>query len=136
MSTSIVLWRRLDDFDPEADFVRWACGIACNQIRKFRRERARSALHLSDEAWERVAAVRQRQSEWPESRQHYLTECIDRLPQSDRELLCRCCEGIASIKQVAEELGRPTNTVYKAMKRIRTTLKRCVDMAMRREGHQ
>ena len=134
--TSLVLWRRFDDFDPEADFVRWACGIACNQIRKFRRERAHSAVQLSDEAWERIAAVRERQSELLENRRLYLSECIDRLLEADLILLRRCCQRTASIKQVAEELNRPVNTVYKAVKRIRMTLKRCVDLIVRREGRQ
>ena len=133
--TSLVLWRRFSDFEPEGDFVRWACGIACNQIRKFRRERARSAVQFSDETLERIATVRQQRSEMLESRRRHLLQCVDSLPSDDRELLRRCCERAASIKQVAEELDRPANTVYKAMKRIREALKRCVDLAMRREEH-
>jgi len=132
--TSLVLWKKFNEFDLGADFVRWACGIAYNEVRKYRRLRGKSVLHLSAEAWERVAAVREQQSEWLEGRRRYLAECVDRLPESDRILLFRCCEGVASIKQVSEELGRPANTVYKAIKRIRTALKRCVDLAMRRES--
>ena len=134
--TSMVLWRRFGDFDPEADFVRWACGIACNQIRKLRRERSRSGLQISNEAWERVAAVRDRQTESLDSRQSFLKECVKKLQETDRILLSHSCKRTTSLKQVAEELNRPVNTVYKAMKRIRIALKQCVDLAMRREGRQ
>ncbi len=32
--TSLVLWRQFDQFDPQRDFVRWACGVALNQVRR------------------------------------------------------------------------------------------------------
>ncbi len=32
--TSLVLWRKFNDFRPDGDFVSWACGIAYNQARK------------------------------------------------------------------------------------------------------
>lgn len=131
-----MLWRRFDDFDPEADFVRWACGIACNQIRKLRRERSHSGLQLSNEAWERVAAARDRQKESLDSRRLFLAECVKKLQETDRILLSHYCKRTTSLKQVAEELDRPVNTVYKAMKRIRIALKQCVDLAMRKEGRQ
>ena len=39
--TSLVLWRKHEEFDPSRDFLRWACGIAHNLIRNFRKQHRR-----------------------------------------------------------------------------------------------
>ncbi len=33
--TSIVLWKKMQDFDTAGSFFHWACGIAFNEVRNF-----------------------------------------------------------------------------------------------------
>lgn len=37
--TSIVLWNKWDQYDPERDFVKWACGIARYEVFRYLRKR-------------------------------------------------------------------------------------------------
>ena len=43
--TSVVLWKKMDQFDTEGSFFHWACGIACNEVRNFLTVQRRSLLH-------------------------------------------------------------------------------------------
>jgi DNA-directed RNA polymerase specialized sigma24 family protein len=38
--------------------------------------------------------------------------------------------------EIAERLGRPVNTVYKALQRIRNSLLDCVDRTLRAQEHR
>ena len=134
--TSLVLWRKFDEFRPDGDFVKWACGVAYNQARKFRRERARAGLQFSDQLMERIAVARTENWELLETRRQVLAKCLEKLSDSDRELVRQCYEQPTTIKQAAEQMGRPVNTVYKALKRIRTALFECIDRTLRLEEGQ
>jgi RNA polymerase sigma-70 factor (ECF subfamily) len=138
--TSVVLLRRFGDFhfspnsaeDETEVFIRWGCGIALNHVRRLRRQRA-SMLQFSDQVLERIAVARQEHSALLESRRRFLPECLGKLAESDRELVSRCFRQTISIQAVAGQLGRPVNTLYKALTRIRAKLKECIDLAVRRE---
>jgi RNA polymerase sigma-70 factor, ECF subfamily len=138
--TSLVLLRRFDDFRRDPDgaeaeieaFIRWGCGIALNQVRRLRRQQA-SSVQFSDHVMQRIAVARTQYSELLESRRRFLPQCLEKLTASDRDLVARCFDKMTSIKSVAEQINRPANTVYKAVSRIRATLKRCIDSAVRQE---
>lgn len=138
--TSLVLLRRFGDFQPDASaglsesesFVRWGCGIALNQVRRLRRERA-SAIPFSEQTLDRIAAARERHSDILESRRRFLPDCLKKLPEADRDLAMRCFCRTTSIKAIAEQANRPVNTLYKAINRIRQRLKQCIDLAVRQE---
>lgn len=132
--TALILWRKFDEFRPEGDFSRWARGIAYNQARKFRREQARSGLQFSDTLVEQIVAVREENLEILEARRRILAECINKLSLRDRELIDGYHTAGLTIKQLAERLGRPANTAYKALQRIRLALFECVDHTLRSEG--
>jgi len=131
--TSLVLWRRFEEFDADRDFVRWACGVAINLVRKHRRERARRPVPFGDDTLERIVSARQQHADLLETRRRLLGECIAKLSESDRKLIQTCYEPATTFKQAAERLGRPANTVYKAIKRIRLALFECVDRRLRTE---
>ena len=56
--TSLTLWKTWARYDSRQDFVKWACGIAHNEVRNhLRKVRGRNVL-LSNEMLERLAALR------------------------------------------------------------------------------
>lgn len=58
-----------------------------------------------------------------------------KLHPSDRQLVQRCySEASPSFKAIAKDLGRPVNTVYKALNRIRRVLHQCIDRTLSAEG--
>lgn len=138
--TSLVLLRRFDEFQvastgPEHEaeaFIRWGCGIARNQVRTLRR--VRETVEFSEEMIGRISAAREQHSDLLEMRQQLLRECLAKLPECDRELVARCYQQTITVRQLAEQIHRPANTLYKAMTRIRATLRECIDRGMRREN--
>jgi RNA polymerase sigma-70 factor (ECF subfamily) len=62
---------------------------------------------------------------------------MGKLPAGDRQLVQRCySDSATSFKTIAEEAGRPVNTVYKALNRIRRALQQCIDRTLSTEGLQ
>ena len=64
-----------------------------------------------------------------------MERCADKLRPPDRELIgLRYLPG-ATVKRIAEQLGRPANSVCKSLARIRQTLWDCIndELAMKAE---
>ncbi len=131
----VVVWRLYDQFELGTDFVKWVSVIAHNQVRKFRRESRRGGFQLSDETCERLAADAARGADLFDFRREALRKCLGKLPSRERQLVERCYNhSSASFKTIAEDLGRPVNTVYKALNRIRRSLHECIDRTLAAEG--
>lgn len=131
----VILWREHETFQLGTDFVKWASVIAHNQVRKFRRQARRGGYQLSDAALEKIADETARTADLFDYRREALRSCIAKLPEDDRELVERCYSASsASFKGVAKDLGRPLNTVYKALNRIRRVLHQCIDRNLSTEG--
>jgi RNA polymerase sigma-70 factor (ECF subfamily) len=128
--TSVILWRKFDEFQSGTDFFRWAAQVARNKARDFRKGAARNRhRYWSDDLIESIAETRLTDSEWLMEQRSLLANCVRMLAPADRELIRRCFERSLSVKTVAEHLGRPVNTLYKALNRIRKVLMDCVDRA-------
>src|SRR5205823_4961777 len=89
--TSLILWKKFDDYDRTRSFFAWACGVAWLQVCNFLRKRRRERAHFSDELnlllVEAHAEVTDAELE---DRRDALARCVEKLPQQDRELLDQC----------------------------------------------
>lgn len=131
----VVVWRLYDQFELGTDFVKWVSVIAHNQVRKFRRESRRGGFQLSDETCDRLAVDASRGADLFDFRREALRKCLGKLAPRDRQLVQRCySHTTSSFKVTADEMGRPVNTVYKALNRIRRSLQECIDRTLSSEG--
>jgi RNA polymerase sigma-70 factor (ECF subfamily) len=131
----VVLWREYESFQLGTDFVRWVSVIAHNQVHRFRRQQRRVGPQLSDETVDLLAQDAVKRVDLLESRRDALHGCLDKLPDTDRQLVRHCYgDSRVSFKTAAEELGRPANSVYKAMNRIRRALYDCIERTLAVEG--
>ena len=70
-----------------------------------------------------------------EARRRALADCVTQLKEPDRELVSHCYGARrVTAKSVADQLGRPPGTVYKALNRIRGFLFDCIDRKVSSEG--
>jgi len=130
---SVTLWKQFETFEPGTDFVRWAAVVALNQVRNFRRTRSRDRHVFSNALLNQLADRRMRMLHEDQSRREALRQCMAKLRDVDRQLVERCYGDQRSFKAVAAEIGRPVNTVYKALNRIRATLMQCIERTLHNE---
>jgi RNA polymerase sigma-70 factor (ECF subfamily) len=123
-----------EKFEPGTDFGAWACSIARFRVLKFREQQARSPLFASEEVLDRIAETALSRSEQTEARKQALSRCIQQLSPRDSELLRQVYDpATRTLKQVAETLARPINSVYKAASRIHQMLFNCAQRTLRAE---
>jgi RNA polymerase sigma-70 factor, ECF subfamily len=85
---------------------------------------------LPDEQAQRA----ERACEQTDERLTALRQCVSRLNDSDRSLIRLRYENNRTIKQIAQEAGRPIHGMYNRMMRIYEALIRCIRLRMAGEG--
>jgi RNA polymerase sigma-70 factor (ECF subfamily) len=133
--TSLILWKKWREFDPERDFVRWACGIAYLEVRNtLRKQRAAGRVGLSEQILAQLADTRLEARGLLDARRQALAACLDRLRPGQRDLLERCYAGKDSVKLIAAEIGKTANGLYLTLKRLRRALFDCINQTLAAQG--
>ena len=131
----VVLWREHEKFQLGTDFVRWVSVIANNQVHRFRAKHKRKNFPIDEQILSDVADTAVGRADIFEFRREALRNCLGRLTPSDRQIVQQCYDHEStSFKSAAQRLGRPVNTIYKALNRIRRMLHRCIDQKLATEG--
>jgi RNA polymerase sigma-70 factor, ECF subfamily len=131
--TSLVLWRKFGEFEPESNFLAWACRVAFFEVRNFQRVASRDRLRFSDAVLAQLAEQRVINPENANRKRDFLLDCIERLSDDQRALLLRTYDDDKTIRQLAGEFDRAPQTLYNRLNRIRRTLFECVEAAMQRQ---
>jgi RNA polymerase sigma-70 factor (ECF subfamily) len=134
--TSTLLWQKYDTFIPGTNFRAWACRVALNKIREYRRARAKEPVCFS-EAF--IADVEQHLvdvADQGDQRSEALAKCLSKLIPRHRDLIARYYREGTSVKSIAESLSRTTDAVYKALNRIRGSLLDCVQHIVTTEDNR
>jgi len=132
--TCAVLWREFPNFRPDADFAPWALAIAYNQVRSHRHRARRLSAFVSGTLLQELVAEEERQSGLQQVRAEALEACLQQLPDSDQAVIDTYYGGSGTARDAAQILGRPVNTVYKALQRIRGGLYECIEAKVAAEG--
>lgn len=133
----VVLWREHEKFQLGTNFVKWVSVIANNQVHQFRYKTKRKNFPLDEGLISDVADSAVGRADIFELRRDALRSCLGRLSNDDRQIVQHCYDHeTKSFKAAAERLGRPVNTVYKALNRIRRMLHKCIDQKLATEGLQ
>jgi RNA polymerase sigma-70 factor (ECF subfamily) len=134
--TTVILWKKFDEYDATRSFLSWACGIGRLEAMNFLRARGRQKLYFSDEL---NLLLVEAQEAFPEDEQEErraaLSGCVEKLREGDRQLLQEVYAGGASPTQVAERLGRIPQSVQNSLRRIRRVLFECIERTLAQQGH-
>lgn len=128
--TSLVLWRKWDQFDREREFISWACGIARLQVFKFVRKNKSKRSYLNEIVLGEIADIAEREVQnlaRTETRLEALKQCVQRLEDDERKLIKRRYEDEWTTQRIARETSRPLVTIYKTLARARGKLSDCVN---------
>ena len=132
--TSLIMWRKWSEYREGSDFASWACGIARLEVFKFcRQKRRNTGIVLSDEILELVALEHQRQLDRSDKRTAAMLACIEELSKEQYELFVQRYSQKITTRALAEQLGRPPSTIYKAIDRTRSQLRDCIERRLAAE---
>jgi RNA polymerase sigma-70 factor (ECF subfamily) len=131
---SVILLNKEAQFEPGTNFLAWACQIARLEVYNYRRQLKRHGMVLSDALVETLAEEKLTLADESASRSDALRACLEQLSARDRDLIQQRYAQKTTSKQLAADLGRPANTVYKALGRIRDALFECVERKLKQEG--
>ena len=132
--TSLVLWRKFGEFEPESSFLAWALRVAFFEVQNFRRTAGRNRLRFDSDLVEQLARQRDVGPDRTSRRREFFQECIAKLTEEQRDLLRRAYEGGTSIRTLAGQLNRSPQTIYNRLSALRRALFECVEEAARRSG--
>ena len=132
--TNVVIWKKSRQFRPGTSFSAWACQIARFEVLKYRDTRRRGRLQFSQEFVELLAERAAQDTELLDRRRVALVECLRKLRPRDRELIqMRYTPGENGLS-VAGRLGRPVNSIYQSLGRIRKALFECINRQLTAEA--
>jgi len=129
-----IMLAKHDQFDPGTNFLAWASQIAVYEIYKYRRRHGREKLRFSDEFLQAVAEESPLNLDHLEERRQALEACLKKLRPKDRDLVQERYQPGAKGRDLAEELGRPANSLYQSLGRIRRTLLECIERQLAAQG--
>lgn len=134
---SVVAWRKFDSLTAQEGFGRWACAIARYEVLKFQRARARDRFVLDDALMERILEESVEESV-EESRDRdlrlpMLERCLEKMPQSRRDLLLQAYSPGCTLRALAERLSKSEDALYQLLRRLRLELKLCVEVGLAEE---
>ncbi len=129
---SLILWRRRDEYRGEGRFLSWACHVAYLQV-LFHAKKKRRDRHVYYEAdvLADLGEILAEKADQLDDRFEALRQCLAKLPSKHRELISlRYREG-GSLRGVADELGRPADSIKVTLHRIRHSLADCIARTLR-----
>ena len=128
--TNAVLWQKRDRFRPGTNFLAWAFQIARYEVlRQLHRQRRSGHVMFSEEAVEVLAEI-QPPDESTEELLSALDHCLDKLSESQQELVRERYTPGHSLEDLAARTGRTAGSLRIALLRIREILRRCIEQTL------
>ena len=134
--TNVVILSKWKQFEPGTNFTAWCKAIARLEVFRFRRSRHHRLQLMGEDVVDLLARKIEEQPVDQERRRDALTACISKLRSSDQELLQRRYLAGVTGEEVAHQMGRPANSVYQSLGRVRRVLLECVRRRLSTGGVQ
>lgn len=125
--TSLVLWKKFDQYEAGTSFSAWACMVARFEVLKYRRKKSRDRHVFSDEVLELLADECMEMEQDLSAKRAVLKTCVAKLDPKQQSLLKASYAREYSIKEIAEREGKTPTALYKVLDRLRQRLVKCVN---------
>ncbi|HBN76142.1 MAG TPA: RNA polymerase subunit sigma-70 [Planctomycetaceae bacterium] len=131
--TNVILWRKRHTFQPGTNFFAWAFKIAQLQVLAHRSKHHRSKVQFDAELINQIADIANEESKHYDQRADALLTCLKKLPEEQRLLITRRYQPDVAVHSLADEMGKTANAVSESLRRIRETLRQCIERALASE---
>ncbi|MGH2272539.1 sigma-70 family RNA polymerase sigma factor [Anaerohalosphaeraceae bacterium U12dextr] len=129
--SALVMCRRFREFQSGTSFLAWAITIARNQIYNYRKKHyGHAALQFNEDVTSTLISYASEKIQSMDKRIHALEECLQKLNQNDKKMIEHRYETGARIRDIARQIGRPEQGMYKSMARIHNLLRLCVERTL------
>ena len=127
-----VLWRKLDTFDREGEFGRWAIGIARFEVANFLKKKRRHRARFSDTTLEGLELASEETKSKSTGMLSLLEDCMQKLSGSIREVLKLFYSG-SSAAEIGKDRKQSVQGVYNTLCRGRRLLLECINRELAKE---
>ena len=124
--TSLVLWKKFNQYEKGTEFSKWACVVGRYEVLRYKRSKARDRHYFGDDLLNILADENLDNIDHFEKERKALQVCLGKLDDKQKKITLSAYSGQKNIKEVAESYGRTATAMYKALKRIRTSLLNCI----------
>jgi RNA polymerase sigma-70 factor (ECF subfamily) len=124
--TSVALFRKVAEYDPEKPFLAWAYRFAYLEVLKQRERNQHAARFLKPEILDRLAREREQHEPALSQRLQALEQCLQQLPPTDQALIRYRYHDKVEADELAEQLGTSRRTLFRELERIRRVLLHCI----------
>jgi RNA polymerase sigma-70 factor (ECF subfamily) len=124
--TSVALYRKFAEYDPDKPFLAWAYRFAYLEVLKQRERNQRNVRLLNRELLDRLAREREQLEPLLNDRLLALENCLEKLTPADRELVRLRYQEKTDIEELVEKSGASRRTLYRNLDRIRQLLFNCI----------
>lgn len=132
--TAIVIWRKFEQYDPETNFMKWACVIARFEALAYRRKMARDRLVFREDVLDLMAEEGAEEVDHRRVEHDALQVCLGAMPEKQRQLITLAYTPGVKVKELAEEAGSTAAAFYMRIKRLRHQLMQCVESKTQQLG--
>lgn len=132
--TNLVLWRKIEEFQPDKPFLPWAFAITRFQVLAQLRDQKRDRFLLDADLAEKLSDEAERQAKQVDDVREALRPCLGLLSATNRDLIERRYFRGMSIADVAEAVDRTVASIKVALLRIRRQLAECVEKRLATES--
>ena len=126
---------KVDQWDFDSDLRPLLGGMVRNFALRLWRERAKECSESLRQIGKFVQCEMSEDEPEADERLAVLRGCIQKMPENGRRLIIRHYFDDVSLKQLAEELQKKTDTVSKAIWRLREQLRACIVQTMKSEEY-
>ncbi len=128
--TNVVLLRKSRHFQAGTNFTAWAFRIARFEVMTWRRKIGRSRLTFDDELVDSIAETAEKLDDTYLNRVEALRDCLQKLPERQRDMVRRRYLEEWSVAELARETGENANAISQLLFRARQNLLRCVEKTL------
>lgn len=132
--TSLIAWQKFGRFERGTSFMAWIASIARFEALEYLRQRGRARRVFSPEVMTLLADEAIARTEPFEHERHALERCLEKLGNTQRELLLLSYRPGARFREVAMQAGRTVQGYYKTIQRVRVRLLDCIRQELKEEA--
>ena len=132
--TSLILWQKFDEFDPETNFSTWACQVAKFTVLNYFRKEKRRRAHFTNVLQSHLLTIAIEEDVSPDDvRRDALEHCLGQLTPTQRDMVCDFYSETKTVPEIAQEHSRAPQGIYGSMHHIRRKLLECINRYLDRE---